>query len=96
MLYEVITATGADGNLYLCSAQFSADKTTVCAGEQITYTDMSFNAVSGWNWSFDGGTPATSNTQDPVITYNTPGIYQVTLQATDGTNNDTETSYNFV
>lgn len=91
-----LAATGADGNLYLCRAEFSADKTTICAGEQVTYTDMSYNAVNGWTWNFDGGSPATSSSQNPVVTYNTPGLYQVTLQSTDGTNNDMETKTSYI
>lgn len=91
-----LTATGADGNFYLCKAEFTADKTTICAGEQIQFTDESFNAVSGWTWTFTGGSPANSVSQDPVVTYSTPGLYAVTLQATDGSNNDTETKTSYI
>lgn len=85
-----IIDTGADGNIYLCKADFEADKTTVCVGETINFTDGSFNVVNGWTWSFPGGSPASSNIQNPVITYSVPGIYQVTLTATDGSINDDE------
>ncbi len=91
-----LTATGADGNLYLCKAQFSADRTSVCAGEQITFTDESYNNVSGWTWTFTGGTPASSTSQNPVVTYNTPGLYEVQLSATDGSNNDVEIKTNYI
>lgn len=91
-----LAATGADGNLYLCKAEFSASKTTVCAGDQVQFTDESFNVVNGWSWTFNGGTPSTSGVQDPVVTYNTPGIYEVTLQSTDGTNSDTETKTGYI
>ena len=85
-----LLATGADGNLYLCKAEFSADKTSVCSGDAIQFTDESYNAVSGWTWTFTGGTPSSSTDQDPLITYDTPGLYEVTLTATDGSTNDTE------
>jgi PKD repeat protein len=91
-----LTAVGATGVTYLCKAQFSADITTVCSGSQIQYTDESYNAVSGWNWTFEGGTPATSTVQNPLITYNTPGIYQVTLSATDGSVTDDEVKTSFI
>jgi gliding motility-associated-like protein len=35
-------------------------------------------------WTFTGGTPATSTSATPNITYNTPGSYSVTLKVTDG------------
>lgn len=84
-----LAATGA-GVFVLCDADFEADKTSVCAGDQVQFTDMSFNAVTGWTWTFPGGTPSSSTSQNPTITYSTPGTYEVTLQATDGSSNDTE------
>lgn len=91
-----LTLTGADGNLYLCKAEFSANKTTICAGETIQFTDESYNEVTGWTWTFNGGTPANSSVQNPSITYNTPGMYEVTLNATDGSNNDSEVKTAYV
>ncbi|MEN9998189.1 MAG: hypothetical protein RI922_1179 [Bacteroidota bacterium] len=91
-----LTAVGATGVTYLCKAQFSADITTVCPGGQIQFTDESYNAVSGWNWTFEGGSPATSTQQNPLITYNTPGIYQVTLSATDGSVSDDEVKTQYI
>lgn len=88
--------TGADGNLYLCKADFTSDKTSVCAGDQITFTDESYNLVNGWNWSFPGGTPSSSTAQNPVITYSTPGLYQVTLNATDGSVSDSEVKTGYI
>lgn len=85
-----LIATGADGNLYLCDANFTSDKTSVCAGGQIQFTDESFNAVTGWSWSFEGGTPTVSTQQNPLVSYSTPGLYQVSLTATDGSNTQSE------
>jgi PKD repeat protein len=85
-----LLATGADGNLYLCNAEFSADKKSVCSGDAIQFTDESYNVVTGWTWTFNGGTPSSSTDQNPVIIYNTPGLYEVILTATDGSTNDTE------
>lgn len=82
--------TGANGDVELCEAEFSANKSSVCIGTQIQFTDESYNEATGWEWTFEGGTPETSISQNPIITYNTPGYYTVTLQATDGTSTDTE------
>lgn len=84
-----LAAVGASTAPILCTAKFSTPRRVICAGETIQFTDESFNAVSGWNWSFTGGTPATSTVQNPSVTYNTPGTYAVQLAATDGTNNNT-------
>ena len=91
-----LIATGADGNPYLCKADFSVNRTSICSGDQIVFTDESYNAVNGWVWTFTGGTPSSSSDQNPTITYNTPGLYQVKLVATDGTNNDDEIKVSYI
>jgi PKD repeat protein len=88
--------TGTSAPAFLCKAEFAADKTTICAGDQIQFSDNSYNAVTGWTWSFPSGTPSSSNSQNPVVTYSTPGIYQVTLTATDGTNTDAEVKTQYI
>ena len=42
-----LAATGATGNFYLCKAEFSANKTAVCSGGSIQFSDESFNEVNG-------------------------------------------------
>ena len=79
-----LNATGATDNPPLCKAEFFADETIVCEGTTVNFTDESFHNVSGWTWSFDGGSPASSSDQHPTVTYNTPGTYTVSLTATDG------------
>ena len=60
-------------------ADFEYSREYVCEGDQVSYTDDSYNSVpTGWNWTFEGGTPATSNVASPTITYNTAGVYDVT------------------
>ncbi len=63
-----------------------------CAGLQVQFTDNSSGTVSNWNWSFPGGTPSSSTAQNPLITYNTPGIYDVSLEVSSsaGSNSTTE------
>lgn len=77
-------------------ADFTANYTTVTAGGQVTFTDLSTYTPTTWNWSFPGGTPASYSGQfPPSITYNTPGTYNVTLTVSNanGTNTNTQTSY---
>ena len=91
-----ISDTGADGVMALCKAEFSSDKNSICAGTTVQFTDETYNAANGWTWTFDGGSPASSTAQNPTVTYNNPGVYSVTLVATDGGSNDTETKTGFI
>jgi len=90
-----LTLTGAD-EVVLCKADFSANKTSLCPGENVQFTNTTFNFSNGWTWSFPGGTPTTSNDEHPVVNYATPGIYQVALTSTDGADTDTETKVGFI
>ena len=59
-------------------------------GESVHFRDMSIGNVTSWNWTFEGGEPATSTEQNPVVTYNRAGSYAVTLTVGDGTATDTK------
>ncbi|MDA9333390.1 PKD domain-containing protein, partial [Saprospiraceae bacterium] len=70
------------------TANFVAGITEVCEGGEVQFTDASSDNVTGWLWTFEGGTPATSTEQNPLVTYNTPGTYDVTLEVTAGSGSD--------
>ncbi|MGZ4054547.1 MAG: PKD domain-containing protein [Bacteroidia bacterium] len=70
-------------------ANFSGTPTTICAGSSVNFTDLSTNTPTSWTWTFPGGTPATSTLQNPVVVYNTPGTYSVTLTATNSAGSST-------
>jgi PKD repeat protein len=74
-----LNETGAIGNLELCKADFSANETVVCSGAQVQFTDNSYHSPTAWSWSFSGGIPSTSTSQNPTVVYNTPGLYEVGL-----------------
>lgn len=75
-------------------ASFIANKTEVVEGNSVTFTDLSSNIPTSWNWSFgDGGT---STEQNPVYTYENIGNYTVTLTVTNDHGNDTETKENYI
>jgi PKD repeat protein len=71
-------------------------KSSIDKGGALTFTDLSAGNPISWNWTFAGGTPATSTAQNPVITYNSPGTFSVTLIISDGTSKDTATKKNYV
>ncbi|HNU32182.1 MAG TPA: PKD domain-containing protein [Bacteroidia bacterium] len=76
-------------------SQFVVNTTSICANSSVTFTDQSENNPTTWQWSFPGGTPSTSTSQNPVVQYAVAGIYNVTLVASNATGNDTliKTSY---
>lgn len=61
------------------SANFTASPTTICKYGSVAFTDLSLGNVVSWSWSFEGGTPSTSTEQNPVITYQEAGTFDVTL-----------------
>lgn len=63
---------------------FSADKFDIVPGETVNFTDQSINQPTSWEWTFPGGTPASSNLQHPSVTYNETGDYEVSLIASNG------------
>ncbi len=65
-------------------------------GESVHFLDMSSGNVTSWNWTFEGGTPATSTEQNPVVTYNKAGSYSVTLAVGDGSTTATTTREAYV
>jgi PKD repeat protein len=62
-----------------CEAAFDATPRQGCAPLTVNFTDQSINAQS-WYWSYPGGTPSSSNQQNPTIVYSAPGTYAVELK----------------
>jgi choice-of-anchor B domain-containing protein len=69
-------------------AAFETADPSVCTGETVGFTDLSSDAAS-WNWSFPGGSPATSTVANPSVTYSTPGTYDVSLTVTNALGSNT-------
>lgn len=90
-----LVATGVSLPSTLCNASFEADRTIICAGDQVAFSDMSYSNVTARNWTFAGGNPSTSTDSLTIVTYNTPGNYTVSISVTDGVNteNTSKTSY---
>ncbi len=76
-------------------ADFEAEETNIEEGETVEFTNLSGNA-EGYSWSFEGGTPATSSDENPVITYEEPGTYSVELVATNENGSDTELKEDYI
>ncbi|WP_440950704.1 PKD domain-containing protein [Methanosphaerula subterraneus] len=62
-------------------ADFTANVTTGPAPLTVGFTDMSTEGPTTWAWTFGDGT--TSAVQNPVKRFDTPGVYDVSLNATN-------------
>jgi photosystem II stability/assembly factor-like uncharacterized protein len=62
-----------------CGAGFAATPNPACTADSVEFSDESWGNISSWSWVFEGGTPPTSSDPDPVVIYNVPGTYDVTL-----------------
>ena len=73
------------------TADFTSNTTSIFEGDQVQFTDTSTGLPTSWNWSFAGGTPLTSTDQNPLIQYDTAGLYSVSLEAINGAGSNTKT-----
>jgi len=71
-------------------ANFSASSTNIQIGGSVNYTDNSTNTPTSWEWTFTGGNPNTSNSQNPSnIVYSAEGCYDVKLIVANSFGRDT-------
>lgn len=77
-------------------AWFTASDVLVCEGESVQFFDESVGSVTYREWTFEGGTPSVSSEQNPVIVYETAGVFNVTLIVSDGNGWDTLTMENYI
>jgi len=67
--------------------------TMQCSQDSVYFQDISVVSENGvsWQWTFEGGSPATSTERAPVVAFDCPGVYDVTLTVTDDTGTNTTT-----
>ncbi|WP_164977411.1 basic secretory protein-like protein [Ancylomarina salipaludis] len=75
-------------------AEFVADKQTIFVGTSVQFTNRTVYGNT-YEWTFEGGEPATSTDKDPIVTYSELGDYKVSLKITNeyGENTNTQDSY---
>jgi PKD repeat protein len=78
------------------TANFTGSPTTVAIGGTVNFSDTSSGSPTSWSWSFSGGTPSSSTAQNPSVTYNSAGTYDVSLTATNAQGSDTETKTDYI
>ncbi|MDX5423351.1 MAG: T9SS type A sorting domain-containing protein [Hymenobacteraceae bacterium] len=105
--YMQAVLSSTRGSLYsslACSGTLRSDFSTalkgdtlLLAGKSVKYADASEGVrATSWFWEFEGGVPATSTEQNPVVTYPQPGKYGVKLTISNGFLSSTEVKENYV
>ena len=81
----------------LPEADFEADDTHIMEGESVNFSDLSTGNPVAWYWSFEGGTPDTSNVQNPEnIVYSEGGAYSVALTVDNGIGTSTKVIEDYI
>lgn len=76
-------------------ANFSANNSIINAGETVTFINQSLGEIDTYFWEFEGGTPETSNSENPQVSYSTSGLFDVrlTVTNTDGSRSMVKSNY---
>lgn len=61
------------------SVAMEISRDTLCNEGTVEFRDASAGEPTSWSWLFPGGSPDTSYSQNPVVTYTKPGTYDVAL-----------------
>lgn len=93
-------ATGISTGMSLPCApmpDFKANERVICEGESVAFQDMTYMGnPTSMQWTFSGGNPATSTSQNPIVTYNQKGNYQVELVTTNASGTAVKTSRGYI
>ncbi len=87
--WPVYYATGQRDLSLAPVANFTADFKFGDAPLQVKFVDLSTNKPTSWQWTFQGGNPATSTLQNPEVIYSGAGIYKVTLKVSNAAGENT-------
>ena len=74
---------------------FTANVTTGCTPFSVNFTTSQLPSVS-INWSFEGGSPASSTSLTPTVGYNNQGTFDVVLTGTDGVCFDSKVKTDYI
>ncbi len=80
----------------LPTALFNAQTVEGCAPLTVQYSNLSSTNSSSWTWSFPGGQPATSNEENPTVSYASSGMYDVSLEVSNAAGSDMFSISNYI
>ncbi len=68
-------------NTLVPNSVFIPATTVVCVGSAVSFSDVSTNSPTSWNWLIPGATNTISTVQNPSAVFNTPGVFVASLTA---------------
>ncbi len=78
------------------TASFSSSSQTICQGSSVTFSNLTTGGQTSYAWNFPGGSPASSTSTNPVISYTSSGVYSVALTASNAIGTNTYTQINYI
>ncbi len=75
------------------SVAIQASGRAINVGQSVQFIDKSTGSPVSWNWLFQGGSPATSQLQNPIVSYTTDGSYPVTLKIKNSLNDSVSKTF---
>lgn len=91
------SVTGISTAPTVCAVEIDVERDLICSGDNVQFFDESYNNISSWSWTFSGGNPSTSTQENPTVSYNSSGTYDVALQVTDQLGNTLSKTFpNFI
>ncbi|MDP8210623.1 MAG: PKD domain-containing protein, partial [Candidatus Stygibacter australis] len=72
-------------------ADFIADNTSGLAPLEVNFTDLSAGNITSWEWDFQNDGVIDSSVQNPVWTYEEPGVYSVSLTVSNDVSRESST-----
>jgi PKD repeat protein len=77
-------------------AMFNSSTTETCTEEIVNFYDQSSGGAISWEWTFEGGSPASSTSQNPLVAYFNTGNFDVSLTVSDGIESNTVVMENYI
>ena len=74
---------------YMYEGDTNKNPIPVCKDYQATFNNISIGIWSSIQWNFQGGNPATSTADNPIVTWNTPGTKNCSFTVYQGTYSNT-------
>ncbi len=89
----------------LCAASFTAALPVCnfysfprnsCPNTLINFIDSSLYQPTSWSWAFQNGSPATSTLSNPLVQWNSPGVYAASLTVSNANGNNSINKLSYI
>lgn len=77
-------------------ADFRGSKAVITVGDSVRFSDLSTGMPTRWKWTFEGGKPTSSTEPNPTVSYETIGVYGVSLMVSNQDTDDEKVKSDFI